>query len=322
MNNTQHGFFPQRPRILFMGSPDFAVPALRALIGQGHRIAGVVTQPDRPKGRGRRLTPTPVKDLAMETGLEIFDPVAASEARFLERIRDLSLDLVVVVAYGQILKRDFLEIPAWGVLNIHASLLPKYRGAAPIQWAILNDEKKTGLTAMQMEEGLDSGPILDQEEVLIFPEETAGQLHDRLARLSGNFLVKTLEEMAEGRMFSRSQEDALASYAPKIRREMAWIKWERPAREVSALIRAMDPWPAAHSTLGEREVRLFLSGVADENIRNGVPGRIRGLRKGALEVEAGMGTIFVRELQVAGKRRIPAEEFLRGFPMERDSRFG
>jgi methionyl-tRNA formyltransferase len=305
---------PQRPKIVFMGTPDFAVPPLESLLETGFPVVGVVTQPDRPKGRGKKVGFSPVKGVALDRGVRVFQPQKSSDPEFLQGVRERAPDLLIVVAYGQILRKELLEIPRFGALNIHASLLPKYRGAAPIQWAIYNREEKTGLTAMWMEEGLDSGPIILQEEVPISPEMTAGQLHDKLSRLSGPFLVRVLEALAEGRAPSREQDHDRATYAPKIGRHMSVVDWEVDAQSISSLIRALDPWPGASTTFEGQEIKLFSSRVLPEMEPSlGHPGKVTGMEGDSLRVETGRGILLVRELQLPGKKRLPASDFLRGF---------
>ncbi|MBW1707763.1 MAG: methionyl-tRNA formyltransferase [Deltaproteobacteria bacterium] len=322
MKNELTTSFPDRPEIIFMGTPDFAVPSLKALIKDGHNVLSVVTQPDRPKGRGRKLFPSPVKRVAREYGIEILQPEKASDGQFCDTIRSLEPDLLIVVAFGRILKNKLLTIPRWGALNIHASLLPKYRGAAPIHWAILNNETKTGLTAMRMDEGLDTGPVLLQEEVAIIEHETAGSLHDRLAGLSGDFIIKTLKGLAKNRLKKMHQDPNEATYATKIDRGMSLIKWDQPANAISGLIRALDPWPGAFTTLEGKEIKLFLSRVTGKEARDEVPGRVAGQSEGALLVETGKGLIEITELQIPGKKRLPAGDFLRGFALERGTVLG
>jgi len=322
MDNIYSGEFPRHPRIVFMGTPDYAVPSLEKLIEYGQTIQVVVTQPDRPKGRSKKLVPSPVKRAAARFGLEVLQPEKASDKAFYELIRKLSPDLLVVVAFGQVLKKDLLHIPRWGALNIHASLLPKYRGAAPIQWAIINDETKTGLSAMRMDEGLDTGPVLLQEEVPIGFEETAGELHDRLALLSGDVLLKTIEGMRIGRLIEKPQESAQATYAPKIDRGISCINWNRSARAISALIRALDPWPGAITPVGEKKIKLFSSRVVDRERLDLSPGRVAGYSGEGLLVETGKGLILIRDLQAPGKKRLGAADFLRGFPINDGTTLG
>jgi methionyl-tRNA formyltransferase len=231
-------------------------------------------------------------------------------------------DLLIVVAYGQILKKRLLDIPRWGVLNIHASLLPKYRGAAPIQRVILNNETKTGLTAMRLDEGLDSGPILLQEETPIQANETAGELHDRLSAISAPFLIKTLEGLVENRLEERPQEDSQATYAAKIDPDMSLVQWDQQAEHLWSLIRALDPWPGAFSTLKGKKIKLFSSRLVDRDREGLTPGRIAGENSGALHVETGRGVLGIREVQLVGKKRLPVTDFLRGYPVPVGTRFG
>lgn len=322
MKNQPREKFPERPRLIFMGTPDFAVPSLKALVEHGHNVLSVVTQPDRPKGRGRKVAVSPVKQLAVEYGLETLQPEKVSSPEFCDKVRRKGPELFLVAAFGQILNKDFLDIPTWGAINIHASLLPKYRGAAPINWAILNNEKKTGLTAMRMDEGLDTGPILFQEEVPIFGDETAGQLHDRLAHFSGKFIIEVLRGLAADRFREIPQDEKNATYASKIDRSVSLVKWTQSAQTISAFIRAFDPWPGALTTLGSKEMKLFSSRVVDENRLNGIPGRVVGYADGALEVETGKGVVQIRDLQSPGKKRLPAKDFLRGFPLGKGALLG
>ncbi|MFH1125188.1 MAG: methionyl-tRNA formyltransferase [Pseudomonadota bacterium] len=314
--------FPSHPRLVFMGTPEFAVPTLRSLIDHGHDILAVVTQPDKPKGRGQRVVASPVKKLSMDHHIEVLQPQKASDELFCQGIRSKAPDLIVVVAFGQILKKRLLDIPQWGVINVHASLLPKLRGPAPIQWAILNDDSKTGLTIMKMDEGLDTGPILLQEEVPILKDETAGQLHDRLADKAGDFLVKGLHLMNTGGLVERPQESSAATYAPKIEKAACLVDWGGRARRVSALIRALDPKPGAYTTFQGREIKLFSSRVVDEFDLEMVPGRIATLSRQEVVVEAGEGRIGIREFQVPGKKRLAAGDFLRGFPLSEGAILG
>jgi len=307
--------FPDQPRLIFMGTPEFAVPSLKALIEQGKNIVSVVTQPDRPKGRGKKLAATPVKQMALENGIEVLQPDKASDASFCERIERRAPDLIVVVAFGQILKKRLLNIPKWGVVNVHASLLPKYRGAAPIQTAIMNEDDKTGLTVMRMEEGLDTGPILLQEECSILKDETAGHLHDRLALKAGNLMIKWLNQMADDLIQERPQDHAAASYAPKIEKSLSLIDWKQPASKVSALIRALDPKPGAYTTWQDKRIKLFASGVAEKENRDVTPGKVVSQGEEGLIVETGQGVIKISEMQYPGKKRLPAKDCLRGISL-------
>jgi len=310
------GPLPENARIVFMGTPEFAVPGLEACLQEGHRVTAVVTQPDRRKGRGRSVVFSAVKEAALSAGIEVLQPEKVADEAFLERMRALDPDLLIVIAFGQVLKRPLLELPHCGAVNIHASLLPRYRGAAPIQWAVLDREKETGLTAMLMEEGLDSGPILMQSRIDIGGDETFGGLHDRLARLSGPFLAEVLRRLQTGTLEAVPQDEDRMTYAPKITKEHAAIRWEESAAAVSARIRAMDPSPGAFTLFKDLRLKLFepyvLREEADEAPR---PGRVLGYAEGRLLIEAGEGVLAVGALQMPGKRRMPAADFLRGFPI-------
>jgi methionyl-tRNA formyltransferase len=314
-NETSRNSFPSRPKIIFMGTPQFAVPTLKALIHEGYEILNVVTQPDRPKGRGRKLTPSPVKILAEESNLTILQQEKLGD-NFLNLLLALKPDLLIVVAFGQIIPGEVLRSARWGGINIHASLLPKYRGSAPIQWAIINSEKKTGITTMCMDEGLDTGPILMQQEVDILEGETAGQLHDRLSSLAPGLLIKTLQGLAKGTVKKRKQDDSLATYAPKLTKEQGLIDWSLPAERLRGLINGLDPWPGAFTYYNEKMLKLFGCFLKDEKQKVLVPGRIKGVTERGLEVETGEGSIIVGEIQSPGKKRLPVKEFLRGSTLD------
>jgi methionyl-tRNA formyltransferase len=307
---------PTRPGIIFMGTPDFALPSLEALMAHDHHVQAVVTQPDRPKGRSGKPIPSPVKRLAKRLGVEVLQPERASDESFCERINSFSPDLLVVIAFGQVLTEQLLDIPTWGGLNVHASLLPKYRGAAPIQRAVMNGERETGLTAMRMDQGLDTGAILRQEKTPIGAHETAGELHDRLADMAAPFLIKTLQHLAENSIYETPQDDTLATYAAKIDRTTGLISWDLPVDRISALIRGLDPWPGAYTTVNGKTLKLFSSRVEKVSISGTVPGRVKGHSKEGLLVETGDGVILLGALQLAGRKRLRALDFLRGFPLE------
>ena len=314
--------FPPHPKLIFMGTPEFALPTLKALIHHGHEILAVVTQPDRPKGRGRKMVAPPVKELAFDHTLEVLQPQRASDEYFCELIKGREPDLIIVVAFGQILKKGFLSVPRWGVINIHASLLPKYRGAAPIQWAILNNESQTGLTVMHMDERMDTGPILFQEEVPILQDETTGQLHDRLALKAGDLIIEALNQMAGNPIKESPQDHSIATYAPKIEKSTFLIDWKQHANRISALIRALDPRPGAYTTIQGKEVKLFSSRVVDEDRLDVVPGKVLRDEEGCLCVETGKGVIEIREVQYSGKKRLTAPDFLRGFSLSEGTILG
>lgn len=313
MSSNINAPLPERPGIVFMGTPDFAVFSLKSLIDSGHKILTVVTQPDRPKGRGRNITASPVKQLALKHGIKVLQPEKVSGADFLAVIKEIAPDLIIVVAFGQILKKSLLEMPEWGVINIHASLLPKYRGAAPIQRVILNNEASTGLTIMKMDEGLDTGPILYQKEIPILRDETTGHLHDRLAAMSGDFLMEFLRTMSEGKISETAQDSNQAIYAAKIDKNMTRIDWGHDAASISALIRGLDPAPGAYTILGENNIKLYSSTVLDDKFTGTIPGKVLGNAEGVLRIETGMGIIGVKEIQYPGKKRLPVKDFLLGF---------
>jgi len=302
---------PSRPRVVFMGTPQFAVPTLETIIRERYEILSVVTQPDRPKGRGQRLSPSAVKVVAQENNLNILQPERLDD-RFLGAIDPLQPDLLVVVAFGQIIPGKALSLAKWGGINIHASLLPRYRGSAPIQWAIINNEKTTGLTTMFMDEGLDTGPIILQQEVDILEGETAGQLHDRLSAFAPELLIKTIQGLNHGTVAPRKQDDSLATYAPRLTKEQGLIDWSRPAEQICGLIRGLDPWPGAFTPYQGGMMKLFgcLSSHHEEHSFS--PGRIRYVGDRGLEIETGKGCVIVSKIQVPGKKRLSAVEFFRG----------
>jgi len=320
-NQISRGSFPSRPKIIFLGTPRFAVPTLRALIHEGYDILSVVTQPDRPKGRGRKLTPSPVKILAEENNLTILQPERLDDS-FLNLLLPLKPDLLVVIAFGQIIPGRVLSSVKEGGINIHASLLPKYRGSAPIQWAIINNEKKTGLTTMCMDEGLDTGPILLQQEVDILEGETAGQLHDRLSSFAPGLLIKTLQGLAKGTIEEKKQDDSLVTYAPKLTKEQGLINWSWPAERLCGLIRGLDPWPGAFTYYNGEMLKLFGCLLADDRQTFSVPGRVKGLAEKGLDIETAKGYIIVREIQSPGKKRLSSEEFLKGSQLSSGSMLG
>lgn len=308
-------------RVLFWGTPDFALPTLNALSDEGHEVVGVVTQPDRPAGRGRAVSISPVKRAAVEEGIPVLQPERARGEEFLAQLRALEPEISVVVAYGQILRPEVLALPPRGSINVHASLLPELRGAAPVQWAIIRGYETTGITIMRMDEGLDSGPILYHVAEPIRADETGGDLALRLSEVGAEALVETLALMEMGEIAETPQDHARATYAPKLDREMARLDWARPAVDVARWIRALDALPGAWSTLdGERPVKLFQPRV---ELHAGEPGRV-------LEADPAVGVLIacgehavrVREVQPAGKRRMSAGEWIRGRGVEVGQRFG
>lgn len=304
----------RRFRIVFMGTPEFAVPSLRALLESGEEVIQVVTQPDRPKGRGRRPVPPPVKLFAKEKGLPVSQPIKASAPEFVEEVAGLAPDLLVVAAYGQILSKELLSVPSIMPINVHGSLLPRYRGAAPIQWAILDGCRETGITIMEMDEGMDTGPILLQESLEIGARESFGSLYGRMAELGARLLVRALALLKEGRLTPRPQPSEGASLAPMITKEMAEIDWEKGAVSIFNLVRALDPSPGAYSFLDGHRVRLFSPHLPGGDIGEARPGEVIRADAEGLAVAAGDGVVAFEEIQWPGKRRLKAADFLRGRP--------
>ncbi|MGE0555111.1 MAG: methionyl-tRNA formyltransferase [Gemmatimonadales bacterium] len=300
-------------RLVFFGTPAFAVPSLDALVADGHQIALVVTQPDRPRGRSRStLLPPPVKERARALGIPVVQPERPRGDEFLDALRAAEAELGVVVAYGHILKPEILAVPRLGMINVHASLLPKLRGAAPINWAILEGEAETGVSIMQMEAGLDSGPVLRRVATPIGPDETAGALTERLARLGAEALGGVVADLAAGRASPEPQDHARASFAPKVDRTVARIDWTEPAGRAANRIRAFDPAPGAWTGLADTDLKCFAPRVLDE--ADGAPGTVieAGPR---LVVATGRGALQIGEVQPAGRARMTAEAWLRGRPI-------
>ena len=299
-------------RVLFWGTPAFALPTLDALEDEGHQVVGVVTQPDRPKGRGRKTTPSPVREFADREGYAVLTPERPRGDEFMEQIRALAPDLSVVVAYGHILEREVLDVPALGSINVHASLLPELRGAAPINWALIRGHDRTGVTVMRMVEAMDAGPILAQEPEPIGPEDNARTLGQRLAELGAITLVETLALMEAGVHTEVEQDHAAATYAPKVDRETARIGWTRDGPAVSDLIRGMDDVPGAWTTLRGDSVKMFMPTVADGG-EVGEPGEVVVAdAKRGLIVATGLGEVAIGEVQPPGRRRMSAVEWVRG----------
>ncbi|MCR4420028.1 MAG: methionyl-tRNA formyltransferase [Clostridia bacterium] len=302
-------------RLVFCGTPDFALPSLRALLASRHRVLAAITQPDRPKGRGRLPQAPPVKELAREAGLEVRQPESLKDPDFLAWLEGLAPEALVVVAYGRILPRALLELPSRGCINLHASLLPRYRGAAPIHWAIINGERETGVTTMFVTPELDAGDIILQEAVEIGARETAGQLHDRLAVLGAELLVKTLDLLGEGRAPRRPQDPASATYAPPLRPEDERIDWTRPALAVYNRVRGLNPWPGAYGQWRERRVKIWWVDPPEPLEAEGLePGQIAAVGEQGIKVACGDGqAVAIRRLQPEGKAVMGAADFIRGY---------
>jgi len=305
-------------RVAFFGTPEFAVPSLRALVGEGFDVVAVVTQPDAPQGRSRsRLVPPPVKVVAQAEELPVFQPEQPTEGDFLIRLRETRPDVGVVVAYGHILKAELLELPRRGMVNVHPSLLPELRGPAPVEWTIINGLERTGVTIMQLDAGMDTGPILLQIPDPVDPEVTAGELAEHLAEMGAQALVETLALLEQDKLRPVPQDEALATYAPKLTREIARIDWSKDAAAIARLIRGLDPRPGAWTELDGAELKLFSARPGDGR---GAPGELLAA-DGRLLIAAGTGAVEVFEVQPAGKARMPADDWLRGARLAPGRRF-
>jgi len=300
-----------RPRIVFMGTPNFALPALEKLHRLNFPIVSVVTQPDRPQGRGQRQIWSPVKMAAHKLGLPVFQPEKVKDPSFLDAFHALSPDMVVVAAFGQILPKSIIEFPPMGCLNIHPSLLPKYRGAAPINWTIIRGETVTGVTIIYMDEGMDSGDILLQEKVDIHPLESYGSLHDRLANIGANLLLDAIEKTVSGAAVRRPQDASQATYAPRLKKETCLINWSANSIDIGNLIRGLSPEPAAYTFLDGQVLKIFAAEACQVHTSD-APGTISKIDSSGLLVAAAKGTVSIKEVQLAGRKRMPINAFLRG----------
>ena len=315
-------------RIVFMGTPDFSVPALKALVEAGHQVIAVVTQPDKPKGRGKEVQMTPVKIQAMEYGIPVYQPAKVREASFVEVLKGLEADVYVVIAFGQILPKAVLELPKYGCINIHASLLPKYRGAAPIQWCVIDGERETGITTMMMDVGLDTGDMLEKTVIPIEEKETGGSLHDKLSLAGGALSLSTLKKLEEGTLVRTPQTDEGTCYAKMLTKSLGDIDWNQDAVSIERLIRGLNPWPSAYTMWNGKTIKIWAADViagreaAEFLSESGVPaetgtapGTVVCSDKRGLVVCTGGGLLSIRELQMEGKKRMDTPAFLRGYPI-------
>lgn len=304
-------------RLIFFGTPDFAVLPLRTLIKAGHAVAAVVTQPDRKSGRGARLTPPPVKREALEAGIRIFQPVRIREKAFIREMKDLSPEVIVVAAYGKILPPDILSIPRLGCVNIHASLLPKYRGSAPVNWAIIRGESESGVTTMMMDEGMDTGDMLIRKAIEITNDDTAETLTERLSRLGADVIVETIDGLVRGVLMPKPQKGE-PSYAPLLKKEDGLIQWTRSAEELERFIRGMNPWPSAFSRVNNERYRIHKAAPVSGSA---APGVIAEITKDALLVGTERGLLSIFEIQPEGKKRMPVRAFLQGRTLKKGIAF-
>jgi len=302
-------------RIVFMGTPEIAVPSLDRLISDGHDLCAVVTQPDRPKGRGKKLAFSPVKEAAMRHELEILQPEKASQPDFLDRLRELNPDLIVVIAFGQILRKEVLDLPKYGCVNVHVSLLPKYRGAAPINWAIINGEEKTGVTTMFMDEGLDTGDIIKTREFRLDDEINAGQLHDIMMEEGADVLSQTVKAIEDGTAERIRQNDDESTYAPMMDRNLGHIDFKKSAVSIHNLVRGTVPWPGAWCESPYGKIKIWKTRIGQGQIDR-EPGTIVSVGKQGIEVACGVGLILIEEIQMPNKKRMHVSEYIKGNTIE------
>ena len=299
-------------RVVFMGTPDIAATCLRKIIGDGFDVVGVYCQPDRPKGRGMKLVAPPVKDVAVANGIPVYQPENFKDEAAVEQLWQLQPDICAVVAYGQILPQAVLDVPKLGCINIHASVLPEYRGSAPYQWAVLDGKKETGVTAMYLCRKMDAGDIIDVSRTPIGPDETAGELLDRLAVLGAALLSKTLSRFASGKVEAVPQDEALVTYAPMLDKLMCPIDWSKTAQQVHDHVRGLHPWPVATTEIQGRRFKVHATAIVDGS---GEPGQILGLTKTGLKIACGEGAVEIRALQAEGGKRMAAPDYFRGHPL-------
>lgn len=304
-------------KVIFMGTPDFSVGTLEALIEAGHEVALVVTQPDKPKGRGGKMQYTPVKEVAVAHNIPVYQPKRIREPECIEELKKYNADIMVVIAFGQILPKEILEMTPYGCVNVHASLLPSYRGAAPIQWAVINGEKVSGVTTMQMNEGLDTGDMLLKVEIPLDEKETGGSLHDKLAEAGARLCVETLDALKAGTVTPEKQGDSPTAYAKMLDKHMGKIDWKMSAKEIERLIRGLNPWPSAYTRWNENDkgMKIWEAEVA-EGQTDKAAGTVVEVAKDGFFVQTGDGLLKITALQIPGKKRMDAAAFLRGYQME------
>lgn len=303
--------------IIYMGTPDFAVEPLERIIKEGHNVTLVVTQPDREKGRGKEISMSPVKECALKYNIPVFQPVKIREAEAIEELKKYEADIFVVAAFGQILSEEILNMPKFGCINIHASLLPKYRGAAPIQWAILDGEEETGVTIQQMEKGLDTGDIISARVLKIEDDDTGESLFDKLMYLGADLLVDTLPLIEQGKINPQKQNDAESNYASKITKEMGLVDWSEDAKKIERYVRGLNSWPSAYTKYKGKTLKIWKSKVVSDERNNGeaIPGTITKVTKDSIAVKCGNECLEIFELQLEGKKRMSVHDFLLGYPI-------
>lgn len=309
-------------RVVFMGTPEFACPTLQKLVDRGEQVLAVVTQPDRPKGRGQKLLPPPVKELAEKHGIPVLQPHRVRIPEFIDILKEMNPEVIVVVAFGQILPKPLLDIPELGCINVHASLLPRYRGAAPLNWCIINGETETGVTTMLMDEGLDTGAMLLKKTTAIGPEEDTLSLHDRLSLLGAEALSETLDQLANGVLKPEPQDSSLSCYAPILKKEHGIIDWNRTPQTVKNMVRGMLPWPGAYTWLDGRMVKIYRVRVKEDECAAAAPGTVLAAGKEGIEVACSGGSLIIDELQLEGKKRLSSGDFLAGCKIVPGTVFG
>lgn len=302
-------------RVVFMGTPDFSVGTLEAVVAAGHEVAAVVTQPDKPRGRGKSLQMTPVKEAALRHELTVFQPRKVRDEEFVQSLKKLEPDVIVVVAFGQIITKEILETPRFGCINVHASLLPKYRGAAPIQWAVIDGERESGVTIMKMDEGLDTGDMIAKTVVPLAADETGGSLFEKLSTAGAGLLVETLETLENGSAcFEKQPAESTTEYAKMITKQMGLVDWNMSAVQIERLIRGLNPWPSAFTALNGKTLKLWQAFVVPED-SDFEPGQVTGADENGIRVQTKAGILCITELQLEGKKRMGADVFLRGCPV-------
>ena len=310
-------------RVVFMGTPDFAVGTLEALLQSRHQVVAVVTQPDKPKGRGKAMQFTAVKEVAVRAEIPVLQPKKVREPEVVEEIRQFHPDVIVVVAFGQLIPKAILDMPQYGCVNVHASLLPKYRGAAPIQWAVIDGEEKSGVTTMQMDEGLDTGDMLLTEEVVLDSQETGGSLFDKLSEVGAGLLLKTLDELEAGNVHPQKQpKESTTAYAAMLTKKMGEIDWTKSAVQIERLVRGLNPWPSAYTHLGQKTLKIWRAAVHPLSEQKKEPGTVILMDKKHFGVQTGDGMLEILELQLEGKKRMDADAFLRGYQLENGTKLG
>lgn len=304
-------------RVVFMGTPDFSVPTLQKLIDEKHEVVAVVTQPDKPKGRGKAVQFTPVKELAVKYDIPVLQPKRIKQnEEFYAQMKELNPDVMVVIAFGQILPKEILDLPKYGCVNVHASLLPKYRGSAPIQWVILDGEKETGITTMMMDVGIDTGDMLLKKVVPLEEKETGGSLHDKLSAIGGDLLIETLKQLEDGSITRIPQGNAETNYAKMLTKDMGKIDFNCPAVQLERLIRGLNPWPSAYTSMHGKTLKIWDANVVEGN-KDAKPGEIIAVTKTSFTVMTGENALEIMEMQLEGKKRMTTEAFLRGYQVEK-----